>query len=103
MKHKYSEPFYHTAAWRRLRALVIDRQGGMCYDCMERMRMGYIRRPRRATLVHHIIPYKQRPDLALNEDNLVALCDKCHELRHPERHQKDETTTDAVKMRVIKV
>ena len=102
-RYKESEPFYHTAAWRRLRALVISRQGGMCYDCMERMRLGYLKKPRRATMVHHIVPYKERPDLALNENNLVALCDRCHEARHPERRQKTEKDEDKPRMRIIKV
>lgn len=103
MGYKESEPFYHTAAWRRLRQLIISRQGGMCHDCMEKMRLGLMRKPRRATMVHHIIPYKERPDLALNENNLVALCDRCHEQRHPERRQKNETDGDRPKMRIIKV
>lgn len=102
-RYKESEPFYHTAAWRRLRALVISRQGGMCFDCMERMRLGYQKKPRRATMVHHIVPYKERPDLALNENNLVALCDKCHEARHPERRQRTETDEEKPRMRIIKV
>lgn len=82
---KETEPFYNTQAWRRLRKLVIMRDRGMCYDCMRRFEMGYGIKPRRAVLVHHVIPYKERPDLALDENNLVALCSQCHEERHPER------------------
>ena len=50
MGYKESEPFYHTAAWRRLREQIISRQGGMCAECMEEMRLGYIRKPRRAAM-----------------------------------------------------
>lgn len=32
--------------------------------------------------VHHIIPRAQRSDLALDLDNLVTLCKKCHILQH---------------------
>lgn len=32
--------------------------------------------------VHHIIPKAQQPDLALNLDNLVTLCEKCHIAAH---------------------
>ena len=103
MKYKESDPFYHTGAWRTLRELIISRQGGMCHDCMEKMRLGLMRKPRRATMVHHIIPRKERPDLELNEDNLVALCSRCHEARHPERRQRAEADKARPKMRIIKV
>lgn len=50
------------------------------YECQEcRKKTGKIRR---ATLVHHIIPYEERPDLGLDEDNLEAVCDRCHNIIH---------------------
>ena len=106
MGYKESEPFYHTAAWRRLREQIISRQGGMCAECMEEMRLGYIRKPRRAAMVHHIIPYKERPDLALDEGNLVALCYKHHEEHHTDKWKgagKTDADDDKPKMRIIKV
>lgn len=42
----------------------------------------------RATMVHHIEPLEKRPDLALDLDNLVSLCDDCHDKAHPEKHEK---------------
>jgi 5-methylcytosine-specific restriction endonuclease McrA len=32
--------------------------------------------------VHHVIPKAQRPDLALNLNNLTTFCEKCHILQH---------------------
>ena len=61
--YKESDPFYHTAAWKRLRQVALMRDGGMCQDCMDRMRAGIGVKPNRATLVHHIIPRSERPDL----------------------------------------
>lgn len=81
-RRKYTEPFYATAAWRRVRALVLMRDGGMCCECMRRWRAGEHVRPRPATLVHHIVPYKDAPDKALETDNLESLCDTCHNRRH---------------------
>lgn len=103
--YKKSEPFYHTAAWKRIRAVVLMRDGGMCQDCMDRLRAGYGIKPRRATMVHHIIPYKERPDLALDPDNLRALCWACHEQQHPERRRREETEDEEQprRMRVIRV
>jgi 5-methylcytosine-specific restriction endonuclease McrA len=104
---KESKPFYHTAAWKKVRAAALARDDGMCQDCMDRMRSGVGIRPNRATMVHHIIPYTQRPDLALQLDNLRSLCNECHEKNHPERRaQKKRKTlerTGSHSMRVVKV
>ena len=105
--YKESDPFYHSAAWKRLRQVALMRDGGMCQDCMDRMRAGVGIKPNRATLVHHIIPRSERPDLELDPDNLRALCTECHEREHPERRSKKKRKTlekiEGHSMRVIKV
>ena len=104
MEKKESLPFYHTAAWKKARATALQRDGGMCRDCMARLLAGYGIRPRRAEMVHHIIPLEERPDLGLNLDNLVSLCNACHAARHPEKgggHDREEEPRH--RMRVVKV
>lgn len=105
--YKESDPFYHSAAWKRVRQVALQRDGGMCQDCMDRMRAGIGVRPNRATLVHHVIPRSERPDLALDPDNLRALCMECHERNHPEkRSKKKRKTLERIGkhgMRVVKV
>lgn len=108
---KETLPFYGTKAWHELRLVAIQRDGGMCQRCMQRFRDGLIRKPRRATMVHHRIPVKERPDLALELDNLVSLCDRCHAEEHPEKYRAGETIRGAAReearrssgMRIIKV
>ena len=73
-----TDPFYHREAWKRVRRQALQRDGGMCQDCMDRLRAGYGIKPNRAQMVHHIIPLEERPDLALNLDNLRSLCNECH-------------------------
>lgn len=105
-KKKESLPFYHTAAWRKVRQMALMRDGGMCQDCMDRLRAGYGFHPRRAEMVHHIIPVSERPDLALDLNNLRSLCNACHAAEHPEKgyREKDEEEARLPKqMRVIKV
>ena len=102
MDYKESLPFYHSAAWKRVRAVALQRDGGMCQDCMDRLRAGYGIKPNRAQMVHHIIPLSERPDLALNLSNLRSLCSECHNKVHPERRQTKAKETPA-NMRVIKV
>jgi 5-methylcytosine-specific restriction protein A len=50
--------------------------GGLCVRCAERGR--YVR----ATVVHHIQPVEDRPDLRLEPGNLMPLCRDCHEREH---------------------
>ncbi len=88
MDYKESNPFYHTAAWKRARKAALMRDHGMCCDCMDRFRAGYGIRPRRADMVHHIIPLEARPDLAYRLDNLRSLCNQCHNERHPEKGRR---------------
>mgnify|MGYP001491951708 CR=1 FL=1 len=38
-----------------------------------------------ATTVHHILHVENRPDLALDDDNLLSVCAACHNREHPER------------------
>ena len=107
MDYKESDPFYHTAAWKRARRAALQRDNGMCQECMDQYRMGVGIRPRRADMVHHIIPITERPDLALNLSNLRSLCFTCHNKEHPEKggdyRPERKTAAEQHKMRVIKV
>lgn len=101
MTNKQTEPFYSTAAWQRLRELVLQRDRGMCVECMRLYELGLIRRPRRAQMVHHIVPLSEAPQLAMVEDNLESLCFKHHEEKHPEKRASE--TRPTAPMRIIKV
>lgn len=106
MDYKGSDPFYHSKAWKRVRALALQRDCGMCQNCMDRFRAGYGIKPRRAQMVHHIIPREERPDLALDLSNLRSLCNECHNKEHPEKGRqagKEETPAARIGMRVMKV
>lgn len=104
MAYKKSDPFYHTARWGRARAAALNRAYGMCEDCMDRYRSGYGGKPRPATIVHHVIPIEERPDLALDINNLRCLCAACHNERHPEKGGGGrQDITRRAKMRVIKI
>ena len=105
--YKESDPFYHSAEWKRLRKAALQRDHGMCRNCMDRMQAGFGGAPNRAILVHHIIPRSERPDLELDPDNLRALCFECHERNHPEKRSKKKAKTleriGEHQMRVVKV
>lgn len=74
--------FYVSGPWRKVRAEVIRDQHGECQACATKG----LRVP--ASMVDHVIPLRQRPDLALSKRDergkiqLRALCDSCHWHKH---------------------
>lgn len=82
--------FYKTDDWIELKDDVLR---DAHYECQHCLRKG---RYKRAEMVHHINEVRKRPDLALTREyidtitkekkkNLVALCNSCHEVEHPDR------------------
>jgi len=85
MYEKQADPFYATKAWKRVRRLRMQMDHGMCCECMAEFERGERLKPMRATVVHHIKHLSDRPDLALDLDNLRSLCDLHHAREHPEK------------------
>ena len=81
-KTPFAHKFYHSKAWATVRAFVWDRSHGLCERCAERGEM------KPADVVHHTTPLNpdnvNDPDVALNPDRLLALCDECHTEVHKE-------------------
>jgi 5-methylcytosine-specific restriction endonuclease McrA len=103
---KRADPFYKSAMWRRARRMALERDHYLCQDCMRRYLAREVRQIRTATVVHHIQPREEHPELALELDNLISLCEICHNRRHPEKGgNRYETTEDRrpTRARVIKV
>jgi len=68
--------FYHSSAWKRARKTTLQRDYGLCQECLKHNRITF------AQLVHHVIPVKERWDLRLEQDNLTSLCESCHNRIH---------------------
>jgi len=64
----------YDETWRKLRAYVLRREP-LCRFCSERGRTTP------ATVVDHIVPISQAPELRLEPSNLRALCESCHNAR----------------------
>lgn len=71
--------FYHTRQWKKKRAQILRRDNGLC---RESLRYG---RHVDATTVHHIYPLEEYPEWALEDWNLISLCDNRHEAMHNRR------------------
>ena len=101
---KTADPFYHSAAWRKVRAAALMRDHYLCQECLRAYERGDARRIRTATTVHHVIPREERPDLSLEMSNLESICAICHNQQHPEKGARPGSATkipDGV--RIIKI
>lgn len=68
--------FYQCTAWRMLRAKALKRDRFECQHCKARGKMS------KAEDVHHIKYVKEYPEHALEIDNLISLCVRCHNEEH---------------------
>lgn len=64
--------FYNKRSWRKLSRRQLAAEP-LCRHCRRRGQLTP------ATVADHIIPRKDRPDLALDPDNLQSLCKPCHQ------------------------
>lgn len=64
--------FYRSVAWLKMRRLILERDHGLCQECVRHGRYTP------ATAVHHIQELRERWDLRLEPSNLEAICDECH-------------------------
>lgn len=70
------DSFYKTKKWKRKRDIILRRDE---YTCQECKRYG---KTIPATIIHHVFPLESFPDLKLVNDNLISLCNNCHEAMH---------------------
>lgn len=66
--------FYNSKEWLSLRSEKL-KLNPLCEECEVKGKLIP------ATVVNHIQPVTQFPDLKLNIDNLESLCRKCHDRR----------------------
>lgn len=91
MNDKEKKKFYNSKEWKAKRISVLNRDKHECQDCIVRLHKAVQqntflsaeeRKIRQASEVHHIKELADRPDLALDDDNLISLCTQCHNIRH---------------------
>lgn len=84
--------FYYSDEWLKLREFVMEQNHHECANCRKKGKVT------RANCVHHVNHVRNRPDLALSlyytdkhgnrKENLVPLCNACHNKEHPEKFAK---------------
>jgi 5-methylcytosine-specific restriction enzyme A len=96
-RNNVAKKFYNSASWRKCRELVLLRDNYLCQECL---RNGQVIT---ADMVHHIKSFEDHPELALDSDNLVSICNPCHNKEHPEKggaKGKKQLRINVVKMKV---
>ena len=85
--------FYKSKEWRELSDTIKKENHNECVFCKRRG----IHSPARS--VHHVQWVRKHPRLALSRtyiyngqeyDNLISLCESCHNEQHPEKRVKPE-------------
>jgi len=81
--HNNIKAFYMNVVWRTVRAEILREQNNECQMCKSE---GLVEE---ATMVHHIKELKYHPELAVDKDNLKALCKECHyQIHHTIKYKK---------------
>lgn len=75
-RDKDKAALYTSYSWRKLREQVLKDNNYMCAKCKAE---GVVTE---AIEVHHVIPVALRWDLRYEYNNLMCLCDKCHDDIH---------------------
>lgn len=68
--------FYVTKSWSITRDTIKVRDKGLCKLCLSKGDITYM------NTVHHIEELKDCWDKRLDADNLISLCEGCHQLVH---------------------
>ena len=80
------DKFYRLKVWRQLRLVALRRDN---YTCQFDKRSG-IKPESKADTVHHIIPVRENPRLALSLSNLESISKSNHNREHPEKLEKEK-------------
>lgn len=91
-----TDAFYNSTDFDIAREKVLERDHHTCQFFLGKWDDG-VHKPNKikivkATIVHHIIPIKERPDLALDIDNMISLSFEAHEIVEERRKFKKRKT-----------
>ena len=70
------QSFYSSDPWRLKREKIKDKDNGCCLLCLNE------HKSKSMDTVHHIIELKEDWNKRFEEDNLISLCESCHQVVH---------------------
>ena len=75
-KSPFRQKIYSRSKWKELRKKILKRDNYQCVIC------GAKHSSKNKLVVHHIYPISSFPEFAIEEWNLVTVCEKCHKKLH---------------------
>lgn len=78
LRNKEQEKVYHTKQWDIAKRQVALRDNSLCRLCFSN------RSWTASQLVHHIVEVEEDSTLVYSADNLISLCESCHQQVHAE-------------------
>lgn len=96
-RNKKAASLYHSRTWQLMQLAVKSRA-----QYIDEYVMYYEKRMTAGRIAHHIIPVDERPDLALNPQNLVYVSDKTHKLIH-DAYKKGGKEKAAMQARLARI
>ena len=69
------QSFRSTASWTQKSLIIRERDLYLCRSCLEKGKIVWDELE-----VHHIVPLAEDYEKRLDDDNLITLCKRCHEL-----------------------
>jgi len=78
-RNQDAKRFYNGVDWLKARKLALIRDSHLCQECLKNKKITA------AEMVHHTKTLEDYPELAYDLDNLVSLCNACHNKEHPEK------------------
>lgn len=73
---KKEQAFYNSKSWIKAREIALARDYGLCQDCLREGKVTI------ADMVHHKVEVKSNWEIRLELDNLISLCNSCHQKEH---------------------
>lgn len=80
-----NDKYYHQKRHKEWAEKVLKRADYLCEECKRYGRLDKDGLPVRATTAHHEKPRDKYPELQYVVSNGKALCEKCHNKKHPEK------------------
>lgn len=80
-KDKREQQFYNSKEWKKVREVRWQMDNGLCQECIKYNKITL------ADAVHHIVELKEDWSKRLDIDNLMCVCDRCHNNIHNRKHE----------------
>lgn len=96
LRNKDHDAVYQDSRWREIKPIVHQRDSDYCRLCFENHTLKNLQ------MVHHIIEPENDMSLAYNKDNLISLCESCHQHVHREYDKGNKPAMVAHLQRLVK-